>query len=362
MTGEIKETEGEYAILVGRDGTTFRTVIVDNTGQIKVIEASASGMATNIGLIKTAVEIIDNFITGTRGLVTEDNSNAIKTAVELIDNAISGTEMQVDVVDLLGVDTVYDHASGNRSLLVARGHGKSTFRAEYETAQTNTVILTCTSSQRIDVVGVYISGDGAAGEVRLIWACSRDLIFPHYMTKYNQSGQEVMHISGLAGESVQLITTTGTDKVYVLVLYRIVDAEAADFPELTVADWQANPATGTATEPEKTNDNNDGTYSIFDAVGEYCEIMFNVPFYVNKFRYLGFPTHQKDGTYKLQYFDCDTQAWVDWKTGIPTRLNTWSDWADLDLVLTKKVRIVATALDTQFSESRSVEWELKYEA
>jgi len=59
----------------------------------------------NLSSIKTAVEIIDNFISGSRGLVTEDNSAAIKTAVEacqtaleLLDNAIAGNELQVDVV------------------------------------------------------------------------------------------------------------------------------------------------------------------------------------------------------------------------------------------------------------------------
>lgn len=36
--------------------------------------------------VTTALQIIDNFISGSRGLVTEDNSNAIKTAVEIMDD------------------------------------------------------------------------------------------------------------------------------------------------------------------------------------------------------------------------------------------------------------------------------------
>lgn len=48
----------------------------------------------------TALQLLDNFISGSRGLVTEDNSAAIKTAVELIDNMISGNEAQVDVITL----------------------------------------------------------------------------------------------------------------------------------------------------------------------------------------------------------------------------------------------------------------------
>jgi hypothetical protein len=41
--------------------------------------------------IKTAVEIVDNFISGARGLVTEDNSADILTALQTIDNFISGS-------------------------------------------------------------------------------------------------------------------------------------------------------------------------------------------------------------------------------------------------------------------------------
>jgi hypothetical protein len=48
-------------------------------------------LETDLAAIKTAVETIDNFISGSKGLVTEDNSAAIKTAVETIDNFISGS-------------------------------------------------------------------------------------------------------------------------------------------------------------------------------------------------------------------------------------------------------------------------------
>lgn len=268
----------------------------------------------------------------------------------------------VNVENYMGIDTVYDYASEKRSLLVARGHGKSCFRAEYATEQTNTVFITCTPSQKIDVVGVYIAGNGTTGEVRLIWEYSRQLIFPHYMTKYNQSGQEVMHISGFAGESVQLTTTTGTDKVYVLVLYRIVDAEAGDFPELTVADFQVNPATGTATLADNINDASLINLSIFDPVGEYCEIELASYFFVNKFRTYGYVNNVGDGTYKLQYIDIESQDWVDWETGISTRKTTWSDWTALSLKYVKKIRFVATALDTYNAKNRCGELEMKYEA
>jgi len=55
------------------DGTD--TALVTAGGSQNVLDDNSSA-------IKTAVEIIDNFISGARGLVTEDNSAAIKTAVE----------------------------------------------------------------------------------------------------------------------------------------------------------------------------------------------------------------------------------------------------------------------------------------
>jgi hypothetical protein len=47
----------------------------------------------------------NNDVTVTSGAITETNSGAIKTAVEVIDNAISGTEMQVDIVAALPAGT-----------------------------------------------------------------------------------------------------------------------------------------------------------------------------------------------------------------------------------------------------------------
>jgi hypothetical protein len=70
------------------------TVVVSSLIGIKNIAGTEINPATedgNLANIKTAIEIIDNFISGSRGLVTEDNSVAIKTALEVIDNFISGS-------------------------------------------------------------------------------------------------------------------------------------------------------------------------------------------------------------------------------------------------------------------------------
>lgn len=130
---------------------------------------------------------------------------------------------------------------------------------------------------------------------------------------------------------------------------------------LTVADWQQNAATGTAPTPANINDNDIETYANFNTPNQYCEIEFDTPFYVNKFRYIGHDSHNEDGDYKLQYFDIDTETWVDWKTEIPTRLGSWSDWTTITMVLTKKVRIVATTIDS-LGANGGTEWELKDDA
>lgn len=81
---------------------------VDATGSFFLNLDDVEDLLTDI---KTAVEVIDNFISGSRGLVTEDNSGdiltavqAVQTAVEIIDNAISGSEMQVDVVSIPSIE------------------------------------------------------------------------------------------------------------------------------------------------------------------------------------------------------------------------------------------------------------------
>src|SRR3972149_5469083 len=76
-------------------------------------------LETNSAALKTALEIIDNFISGARGLVTEDNSAAIKTAVEILDNIVAGTEAQVDVITSAlptGAATAANQSTANTAL------------------------------------------------------------------------------------------------------------------------------------------------------------------------------------------------------------------------------------------------------
>ena len=85
-------------------------VIQSTAADLNVTEASAADIKTAVEAIQTAVEVIDNMISGSEaqvdvvssalptGAATEATLAAIQTAVELIDNMIAGSEAQVDVV------------------------------------------------------------------------------------------------------------------------------------------------------------------------------------------------------------------------------------------------------------------------
>lgn len=120
ITGDTTSIDGKVPADPAREGGNLASILTQldittsalrdairgaNTKDFSTLETDVEAVETTCNAIQVAVETIDNFISGSRGLVTEDNSatiltacQAIQTAVEIIDNAISGNEMQVDVV------------------------------------------------------------------------------------------------------------------------------------------------------------------------------------------------------------------------------------------------------------------------
>jgi hypothetical protein len=115
-------------------------VLVDSDGHLQ-IDSLTSGLPTGaatettLASIKTAVQLIDNMISGAEaqvdvvssalptGAATETTLADIKTALELIDNMISGAEAQVDSVAALPAGTntlgnvrIVSHTSGGSSI------------------------------------------------------------------------------------------------------------------------------------------------------------------------------------------------------------------------------------------------------
>jgi hypothetical protein len=130
-------------------------------------------------------------------------------------------------------------------------------------------------------------------------------------------------------------------------------------PMLTVAQFQANAATGTINDPDQINDNNTGNIANADAIGEYGEILFDHPMFIREFRQYGDTGNSGDGTWKLQIKQ--DGVWVDNTIGIASRTTRdWSDWQLLtSLVYTQGLRLVATAIDTGFSATFISELEVR---
>ena len=116
----------------------------------------------------------------------------------------------------------YDHGTGLASLTVSRAGGKNTFTAELTQDYTDLVIVNPTTTQKVCVASVYVCGEGTTGVVELDFAVGAIKVFRHYMTKYNTSFASDMHIEGALNGNLLLTNTTGTDKVFIAVNYRLV--------------------------------------------------------------------------------------------------------------------------------------------
>lgn len=127
--------------------------------------------------------------------------------------------------------------------------------------------------------------------------------------------------------------------------------------EATLADFQANPGTGTATNAFRINDNDTGLESIASNIGDYAQVDFDKWVKIDQWRYFGDATMNEDGHSKIQYYGID-EAWHDWVTGIATRLATWTTMAVETEVICRMIRFTATAIDTGGALNRDGELEV----
>ena len=138
-------------------------------------------------------------------------------------------------------------------------------------------------------------------------------------------------------------------------------AAASLYREGTVAGFQANAATGTVQTPANINDNDTGTYILGDAVDEYAEVDFGKVVELTQWRQFGNTNNNGDGSWKIQYYNLSTRTWTDWVTGIATRTTAdWSTFCVETAIVTDKIRLVCTAVDSGASDSLMMELEVKY--
>lgn len=126
----------------------------------------------------------------------------------------------------------------------------------------------------------------------------------------------------------------------------------------TLTDWRRNAATGTCIFPERINSGQVSSTAVFSNVDEYAEIDLGFYRLLNQYRYNGIDAHNKDGSYKLQYYDVDVADWVDWVTEIPTREHSWSEFIAAPAIRARLIRLVATTLDSKYGSNSASAWEV----
>jgi len=134
----------------------------------------------------------------------------------------------------------------------------------------------------------------------------------------------------------------GGDAIIVLNLADILDL----VDKATVAMFQNIAGTGTATNPDRVNDDNVGLSAQF-TINQYAEVDFGRFVGISQWRIYGHASHNGDGAWSLQYWD--GTAFVNWETGIATRVT--ADWSNLaspaaGRIFTDRIRIVCTTADT----------------
>lgn len=120
---------------------------VTNAGTFATQATLAAETTKVIGTVNVAASqtIAATQATAANLNMTEVNSGAIKTAVEVIDNAISGSEMQVDVVAALPAGTNIIGKTGHD--ITGVGHGVKTVT----TAGTDLALATSTACKKVDI-------------------------------------------------------------------------------------------------------------------------------------------------------------------------------------------------------------------
>lgn len=135
--------------------------------------------------------------------------------------------LNINVVSLDAFDKATKHiilATKNSKsgiiVLAADGESyKSTFTEEYSTAQTATAILTPTVGYKICVKNVHLTGNGTNGEVQVDFLTSGKKVSRLYVAKRSRDWFSLGGLSGVVDEPLSLTTTTGVDKVFILINY-----------------------------------------------------------------------------------------------------------------------------------------------
>ena len=165
---------------------------------------------------------------------------------------------------------------------------------------------------------------------------------------------------GTGGNVEEVDIPIGATRAWLLP--ELIDDVIVTAVKATVANFQANAATGTfSTAPERINDNITTNTAIADTIAEYAEVDFGIVVIIKRWRQWGSTVNNGSGEWKLQYYDLESESWQDWVTGIATRpTSDWSSYVTETAKFTTKIRLVCVVVDTNNVRSDIKELEVVY--
>ncbi len=125
----------------------------------------------------------------------------------------------------------------------------------------------------------------------------------------------------------------------------------------TLADFQANAATGNMAAPEGINDNNLINSAYWGNPGNYARVDFGKVVKIDQWRFYGSSQQNNDGEVKLQYRSSDGN-WYNWVTGISTRGETWTIMSSETEVMADAIQVVVVTADSGVNRTKVGELEV----
>ena len=166
----------------------------------------------------------------------------------------------------------------------------------------------------------------------------------------------------IAGKSVELRITAGviesrttwTAEKLLKGAGAGVDPTEIDVPAILMLaeDLQefGKPGVGTFANPAYINDGDTVSALSANTIGQYCLVILYSLVTTSQFRFFKHARagQNNDAEFKLQYWNEATGAYVDWITNVVVSEVTaeWTNWQSVSTITTRKIKLVATKLDT----------------
>ncbi len=218
--GNVRSSDGQLITVGSKDDSAAadHTVSASVVAVLKAILRDVGGSGEGIDeLLDRMGEAVASPDAHTQLARLQAIMDRIGDAVEEPSGYTLLARIQV-LIDLL--NSLVDE--GNVRVVQPKFMGRKSFASEYDSAQSEEVVVSPAAGKRIVVKAVTITTDAASGSVKLSWGTAGAPIAVFFA-----GGQNVLHMTGveIAGgvdDTVQLDTTTLADNVFVAIDYEEV--------------------------------------------------------------------------------------------------------------------------------------------